>query len=278
MNITQPRLLFTLFCSSGRFAVRFLLLLGLLLSAIPMPAEAQTFVPPNRGMPGRREGGGTRGCWGYNPNDPSRSGLVALVPAENFGYTLDEYPSFFVYVPKSFAEQAAAAEFDLMDADGESVYHASYRVSDRSGVLRIDLPKTANLAPLEVGKDYNWAFTLVCDADDASANLIVDSWIQRMEPSTQLQAELQATAPDQLPELLASRGIWYNTLASLANPEAGASHDNVSQLPNLLARWQTLLNSVGLTVLAEELVPDALLPLTSTAHPTGSEPALTAGH
>lgn len=266
MNITQPKSLFSLvsFRYSGRLAVRLLLLMGLLFSAIPLPADAQTFEPPNRGMPGRREGGGTRGCWG-NPGDRQ---LAALVPSQNFGYTLDEYPSFFVYVPDGFADKAVVAEFLLADAEDEPIYATSYRVAARPGMVRIDLPKTANLPPLEVGKDYNWQLTLLCNADDASNSISVGGWIQRIEPSAELQAELQAATPAQRPDVLARRGIWYDTVISLAALEPlSTAPENDAQFSGWISRWQTLLNSVDLTTVAEDLSPETLLPILSTAQP-----------
>lgn len=266
MNITQPHSLFSLvsFRYSGRLAVRLLLLMGLLVSAMPMPADAQIFEPPNRGMPGRREGGGTRGCWG-NPGDRQ---LAALVPAQNFGYTLDAYPSFFVYVPDGFAGEAVVAEFLLADAEDEPIYATSYRVIPRTGMVRIDLPKTANLPPLEVGKDYNWQLTLLCDADDVSNGLTVGGWIQRIEPSAELQAELQAATPEQRPDVLARRGIWYDTLISLAALEPlPTSQENDAQFSSWISRWQTLLNSVDLATVATDLSPETLSPILSTTRP-----------
>jgi len=246
--------------SSGLLAIRCLLLGGLLLSAIPMPAEAQ-FIPPDRGMPGRREGGGTRGCWGVDPATMNRSSLTALAPAQNFGYTLDAYPSFFVYIPPSFADTAVAATFTLQDAEDNLIYEANYQVSNRSGIIRIDLPHQANLQPLTVGQDYNWSFTLVCNQEDPSANLVVDSWIQRIEPTTQLQTDLDAADAGGDVEVLASQGIWYNTLTQLAAVEDGGDRQTV------LSQWQTLLNSVNLTTLAEELNVDALTFLSPAPSP-----------
>lgn len=258
----SPRMMLTSLRTSGLLAVRLLLLLGILITAIPMPADAQIFAPPSRGMPGRREGGGTRGCWGTDAANAAQISLTALVPAQNFGYTLDPYPSFFVYVPEAFAERAVAAEFYLSDAERNVVYHANYQVFNRSGVIRIDLPPDGNLAPLAVGQDYNWSFALICNPDDPSANLVVESWIQRIEPTAQLQADLQTTDPQAVPDLMARQGIWYNTLTSLT--ELSGAGDRFTQVQ----RWQTLLNSVDLPQVAQELTPDSFTILMPTT-PSG---------
>jgi len=243
-----------------RRVVRVGLAASLLVSALPLAALAIEFVPPNRGMPGRREGGGTRGCWGNLSSTPTNSRLTALVPAETFGYTLEASPSFFVYIPDFFAEKAVAAQFELVDEAGNRLYSATYQASEQSGLIRIDLPEDANFAGLEVGEDYNWAFSLVCDLEDPSGNLVVDSWIQRIEPDEALVATIQATPPDQLPELYAQEGIWHDTLTSLADlAEEGASTDP--------QRWYTLLDAVGLGVVAQELIPEpvSILPIPEDA-------------
>lgn len=241
-----------------------MLLTGLLLSAIPMPAHAQGFNPPDRGMPARREGGGTRGCWGADPNNISRSSLTALAPQQNFSYTIEGYPSFFVYVPESLAKDAVAAEFMLQDTEENVIYTATYQVSgDRHGIFRVDLPRTASLSPLTVGQDYNWSFTLICNPSDPSANLVVDSWIQRIQPTAELQSQLASTPINEIPNFLASQGLWYDTLTQLANlaPRSDRS--------TLLTRWQTLLDEVELDTVVEELTTDDLAPIGPAAVTAG---------
>ena len=222
------------------------LVLGLVISAVPMPVSAQAFIPPNRGMPGRREGGGTRGCWGSTTTNFSTK-LTALVPAQNFGYTLDEYPSFFIYVPEFFAEKAIAAEFILSTADDEVVYQVIYETTVTDGLVKITLPADANVAPLALGQDYQWSFSLICNRDDRSADLVVDSWIQRIEPSADLATQLASASSQERPRILAEAGIWYSSLASLvalAEPEG-----RIGNVPG----WETLLDSVGLLAIAQDL-------------------------
>ncbi|MEO1211249.1 MAG: DUF928 domain-containing protein [Cyanobacteria bacterium J06638_20] len=216
-----------------------------------MTALAIEFIPPNRGMPGRREGGGTRGCWGNLNSVPTDSRLTALVPAENFGYTLDTSPSFFVYVPSFFAEKAVAAQFEIVSEAGDIIYETTYQTSQQAGLIRINLPDDANFAGLEVGTDYNWAFTLVCDLEDPSGNLVVDSWIQRIEPDAALAEALQTASVEQVPDIYAQAGIWHDTLTSLADLP------NANQ-PAVLENWRTLLDGVGLTAVSQELVPDTV--------------------
>lgn len=241
----------------GLSVLRLGLAASLLVSAMPLAAIAlefmppeYEFVPPNRGIPGRREGGGTRGCWGNPSNSLTASRLTALVPSDTFGYTLEATPSFFIYIPSFFAEKAVAAEFELVNAAGDRIYQATYQTSQQSGLIRINLPDDANFAGLTVGEDYNWAFSLVCDLDDPSGNLVVDSWVRRIEPDAALADRLPTAAPTEIPALYAQSGIWYDMLTSLADLSAGGD-----RLANL-DRWQTLLEAVELEAVAQELAPD----------------------
>lgn len=235
------------------------LAVSLLVGVVPWAAFAIDFEPPNRGMPGRREGGGTRGCWGNLNSAPTDSRLTALVPAENFGYTLEASPSFFVYIPSFFAEKAVAAQFELLNEVGDPIYQATYQASQESGLIRINLPEDANFAGLEVGQDYNWAFTLICDMEDPSGNLVVDSWVQRIEPDADLAQMLEIAPAEQVPDIYAQEGIWHDTLTTLANLD--------NDQPENQERWRILLNEVGLTAVAQELVPEVVSTFPSPENP-----------
>jgi hypothetical protein len=224
--------------------------LGILLGAMPLTALAQEYDPPNRGLPGRREGGGTRGCWTAT-TDATDATLTALVPPQNFGYTLEAYPTFFVYVPESYAQAAAAAEFALVDDKGNEVYKATFQTTADTSIVALRLPEGINLPPLEVGKDYYWSFSLVCNLADRSADLVVDSWIQRIAPTPEQTSAIQTTPPTALPSFYAQEGIWYDALSSIA-------HLN-GQLGNSVAasQWLNLLSSVGLGNITIDLAAQA---------------------
>lgn len=249
-----------------RTAAHFLFALSLTVGGFPLTALAQSYVPPNWGLPGRREGGATRGCWQNTTaqstttqpttTQPPIAPITAIVPETNTGYTLSPYPTFFVYVSQPYAEQAVAAEFVLLDEEQQEVYRSTFQTSDTAGVLSLTLPSHANLAPLEVGKTYHWAFALVCNLDDRSGDLVVDSWIQRVEPTGELAATLQTAPPEQLPSIYAQAGIWYEALTSLSQ----LRYQPGVAMPT--SQWQNLLNSVDLghLVADDNLVQSLNLP------------------
>jgi hypothetical protein len=216
--------------------------------SFPVAAIAQQFIPPDRGLPGRREGGGTRGCWRDIEGVSLEHPLTALTPQQNFGYTISAYPTFFVYVPEFYAAQAVAAEFLLLDEVGNDIYQARFQTDATHGLIRITLPQDANLLPLEVGKDYQWSFTLICDAAalenfDFSASILVDSWIQRIEPDPELAAGLASASPEEQVNLLAEAGIWYDALNVIAEQDGDTA----------MTQWTNMLEAVNLGQLADEL-------------------------
>jgi hypothetical protein len=210
-----------------------LLTLGLVWLALALPGLAQ-YKPPDQGLPGRREGGGTRGgCLTQQP------GLTALMPESNLGLTLAERPSFFWYVPQT---AAVAAEFVLLDANNTELYKTQVPLAQQAGVVRFTLPEAA--PSLQVNQSYRWFFSLVCEPLDRSADIFVSGWVKRVETNG-LSDALVATMPGGQTEL-DGNGLWYDALANLA-----ALRQAQPQNTTLVNQWQALLQSVGLPQIAD---------------------------
>lgn len=224
-----------------------LLMLWMVGAVIQMTTEssvAQEFEPSDRGLPGRREGGGTRGgCLAQE------STLTALMPNSNKGSTLAEYPTFFWFVPET---SATMAEFVLLDAANQEVYQTLLPVSQKSGVISLSLPVDESVPALEVGKTYRWYFSLVCDPLDRSADSFTSGWIERVAPSAALTQALATATPEAQPRIYANAGLWYEAVAALAKLRQ-EEPDNIA----LTNEWQTLLRSVGLEQVANQpLLPE----------------------
>ena len=237
---------------------------GTLFTALTPTALAQYNPPADLGLPSRREPGGTRGSCpaalsaaevnGLNisslpislPTDaaPGTSTVTAvnatvdqdlsltpLMPQDNhFGQTVSPYPTFYWYVPEV---TATAAEFVLMDEDNNEVYTVKFQLqhTEQGGLIRLSLPENAGLTPLEVGQNYHWYFSLICDEFDRGTDIFTDGWVRRVaEPETPLM-----TAND-----YAQAGIWFEALEILAE-EKRLETDGV-----LNPEWRSLLESVGL--------------------------------
>jgi hypothetical protein len=213
------------------------LTIAIWLGSFPLLALAQTYVPPDRGLPGRREGGGTRSgtCAQGQPT------LTALMPNTNYGQTVSPYPTWFWYVPQTVA---TTAEFVLLDSSDNEVYRTTFQTSDTPGIISLSLP--TDQPPLTVDQDYHWYFSLVCDPQDRSADLFAEGWTRLVENSA-LSTEIEAAAEIDRPSLYASAGIWQDALASLV-----ALRRQQPTSSAVASRWRIFLGSVGLDNLAAQ--------------------------
>jgi hypothetical protein len=211
-----------------------------LISSLPQPTAAQTYQPPlTIGLPGRREGGGTRGgCADARPS------LTAVMPADSFGYTTEAYPTWYFYVPNISAQ---TAEFTIYDEAETALYQSTLALEGNAGIISLSLPRHADLRPLQVGQSYRWEFALICNPNTPSGVVFVDGWVERIEPSTALQSQLMDATPLEQARLYAEAGIWYNAIDILGQLRRANSDQSRYQ-----SSWQQLLDSVGLRAIASK--------------------------
>ncbi len=222
-------------------ATCFALATGIALIGEPFMALAQQYTPPARGIPGRREGAGTRG-----PRDVCIRGqkpLMALAPADNFSITTSKAPTLFWYVPPTIAK---TAEIRLLDSNDQELYTGSTNLTG-AGVVSYQLPRQA-ASQMVSGKVYRWQFSLICDADDPSRNPFVEGILQRTEPSARLTRALkQAATPRDRATAFAAAGIWQDAISTLATQRCTKPEDANGQIA-----WDSLLKSVQLENFAQE--------------------------
>lgn len=209
----------------------------------PTPANRQApatklslnFKPPKKGAPLVTAGGASRSfcVTGKTP-------LTILTPNSNVGLTTTARPTFFLYVPKTVAKQA---EFVIKDDKDNDVYRTTLELAQAPGVVSLSLPPTA--PELQPNQNYRWFFSMICRPGDRLEDVFVSSWIQRVQPDKRLLGAINAAAPQGRPALYAEAGIWYDTLASLA--QLRRTNDNA----DLSQQWANLLQSVGLNQISE---------------------------
>lgn len=173
-----------------------------------------------------------------------------------FTDTVADRPTFFVYVPAMGVEKG---EFTLWSNDQtELLTEKTVMLPEQAGVIALTLPEEITLEP---GNTYYWTLEVLCNEDDRSRNYYVEGLVQRVTPEAALTAQLEQAPPRDRPALYANAGLWYETLASLAQ----LRYENPADI-SLQADWENLLNSVNLTPVAE--APLAPLP---PAEPTPTE-------
>ncbi len=194
-----------------------------------------------RGRPGGRTGTGSRGdC--PSVNFP----LTALIPADNQGLTVAEYPQFAIFVPYK-SNNIVAGEFVVQDETNNDVYRTKFALPETPGIVTISLGKTT---PLQINKNYQWYFKLYCSQQKISNPLFVKGWIQRIAINPDLERQLKAAVtPQQRFSIYYQNNIWYEAVTELAKQQLIKSQNS-----SLLGNWDNLLKRVGLEYLISQPV------------------------
>ncbi|MFB2937870.1 DUF928 domain-containing protein [Aerosakkonemataceae cyanobacterium BLCC-F154] len=201
-----------------------------------------TFEPPGSDKPDDTAGGASRG--GECPQELMSIGgcVIPLIPSNTEGLTITGRPTFFIYLPENSAKEVF---FSLVDENNKNHYQAKIPLTGKSGIIQFTLPE--NAPPLEVGKNYRWAFIAIGEQGLRPDSPGVQGRIRRIEPNVTLQTQLQNVTPIERAALYGKNGIWYETLASLAEARKLQPND-----PNLVNKWEQLLKSVGLEAIASQ--------------------------
>ncbi|MBE9188144.1 DUF928 domain-containing protein [Microcoleus sp. LEGE 07076] len=212
-------------------------------------ATWNNFQPPEQGVPGRREGGGTRGLVCPTP-------ITALIPQSTMGQTISAKPTFFYYLPAAVDK---TVQFELADEMDKTVYKKSFRmVTSRGGIVSVSLGSDGNSPALEVGKNYQWYFTIKCNPQSHTDDVLVSGWINRTALAPTVKTQLDRS-PDRRAKLsiLAQQGLWYEYLATLAQLRMESPSD-----ASLALKWSEVLTSVELGKIAQApLVASELTPI-----------------
>ncbi|APB34539.1 hypothetical protein GlitD10_2210 [Gloeomargarita lithophora Alchichica-D10] len=204
---------------------------------------------PTVGRPGNREGGSKRGS-GCAQEKTQK--LRVLLPEGNYGQTLQDYATFFWYVPE--LERPTPVEFQLrrVNAQGQpsELAHSETFTSSGGGIGSLTLPAT--VAPLAVGQEYEWSIAVQCGVDGMASE--PDAWmialgrIERVSPENpQLTGALTQANLGDYPAILAEAGIWYDALQMLVALRRQNPTDQ-----ELLLDWGNLLGKIGFGAIANQ--------------------------
>jgi hypothetical protein len=139
-------------------------------------------------------------------------------------------------------------EFVLRDANDKEVYTTTYRLAKSAngvvgapGVMGLTIPAFANLSPLEIGQQYHWELTLICNSQDRSYDMVVGGKIKRVALDPILARRVQLATPQQRVALYAKAGLWHEALSTIVELQRDRPND-----ANLAATWDNLLESEGM--------------------------------
>ncbi|MCC5636159.1 DUF928 domain-containing protein [Nostoc sp. CHAB 5844] len=188
--------------------------------------------------------------------------LTVLTPEKNPVLTTSEHPQLFAYIPETANTSVQGFELVLQDADEQVIYQEQLQFNQKPGVFSINLTGNSQKPLLEVGQEYYWYLTVICDRSDRSLDIVTTGKVQRIIPDKNLINKLKNASPRECAALYAASGIWYDSQAILA--------DLLRQRPNdpaLKADWQSLLESVRLGEIAQEPLEGELQQVTGDRLP-----------
>ena len=201
-----------------------------------------TFDPPAEGMPVSSVGGASRtisNC--FNEANDSAIPFSAVLPSSNQGLTAASHPTILAYLPETSAQSVF---FSWRGENDRDHYQAILPIENKAGIISLDLPQ--NAPPLEVGQNYQWALGIMCNGRLQPDSPMVQGRVKRIELSSAVQNLLDDDLSLKNAALYGENGLWYETAATLAQLKTARPNE-----VNLVLNWQELLNSVGLTAIAE---------------------------
>jgi hypothetical protein len=183
------------------------------------------YVPPRRGQPRARVGGGVRGPGTSLPR------IQALVP-DHVALTARNQPTFLWHLD-SPPPDSASLLFTIIDDEAiDPLISITLENPTEPGLQRIDLSDYS--VELEPGREYQWSVALVTDFAHRSRDIVTFGWIERVESadataalSSSLPQDPGSGAPQGDAAALASAGLWYDAVDVANSAERAALLDQI---------------------------------------------------
>lgn len=188
------------------------------------------YVPPMRGAPATRVGGGSRGMAG----DAAK--LTVLAP-DHTGLTTLEQPVLYWYISKPMLAHLAVTVINEQDV--APLVDKDFGVPTGAGIQQVKLSDLGG--KLKTGVEYRWYVSLILDENARSNDVIASGTILRTPISDDLKSKLAHASKGDIPSVYAENGIWYDALSTLS--------ELIAKEPENLAlrgQYQSLLGAVGL--------------------------------
>ena len=193
------------------------------------------YVPPRRGAPVARVGGGTRGIGDGLP-------YVSVVTPEQTGYTSSPQPVLYWYLSEPVDTRF---EFALINDDEvEPVIEITSEREMQKGLNFLDLSEHG--VSLKPGVIYQWSVALVGQPEKRSSDIVSSGTIEFVELSDAQSKALGKASADEAVMTFAREGYWYDAFTGLSRLIDANPGDS-----GLLGMRTALLHQVGLDEVAE---------------------------
>ncbi|OGP96895.1 MAG: hypothetical protein A2157_02480 [Deltaproteobacteria bacterium RBG_16_47_11] len=199
------------------------------------PVSMPIYVPPRRGAPVGRVGGGTRGI------QYELVTLFVLVP-DHAGLTVQEQPTLYWYLSKPVHHPV-----EVTIIEDQAIYpllETGIPLPTQPGIHPIDLKDYT--VSLSLDKQYRWYVAIIPDPDRRSRDIIAGGMIERIEPSENIRTKLAQADKETIPYIYAEAGIWYDALAAISDLIDATPDD-----AGLRKERSALLEQVGLSEIAD---------------------------
>ncbi|WP_229642599.1 DUF928 domain-containing protein [Waterburya agarophytonicola] len=211
------------------------------LTTFNLPSERRTF---------KDRIGADRG--GISCTQNKQDSMRTLLPDNNFGWTLYDYPQFFWYSPALEAESIESTDVyftlgivERKEDNGvieeklgeDPLYEAQLTQLQkrRSEIVSFTLPPDAD--PLEEGQEYEWEVLVECPAGN---HISIQGRIKRLSTENpELSSKLENATIEEYPSILAEAGVWYDALQIMTGLMRDNPEDDIFQQD-----WQNVLKLI----------------------------------
>ncbi|MGD8311997.1 MAG: DUF928 domain-containing protein [Gammaproteobacteria bacterium] len=205
--------------------------------AAEKPGKTDTmpvYVPPRRGAPLARVGGGTRGAGDNRP-------FVTVITPEHTGLTSTSRPLLFWYLSD---DMQTRFEFALIDENGiDPIIEITSDEKMQAGLNSLDLSRHG--VTLEPGTSYQWSVALVGEPERRSSDIVSSGMIEYVALNPDQQAELSRGGNEEALQFYAREGYWYDVFSTLSEL-IESDPDNAE----LRRQRRALLEQIGLDEVA----------------------------
>ena len=193
------------------------------------------YIPPKRGAPGGRVGGGTRGI----QRDVF---MLSVLAPDHSGLTISEQPSLYWFIS---GPTSLPVELTVMDPEGvQPILETRLPAPVQAGIHRVRLAD--HNIRLKPGAAYRWFVTVVPDSDRRSKDILAGGAIERVDVPGDLKTKLATANKSQLFSLYAEAGLWYDAIAAISEMIEAAPQDQA-----LRKQRTALLSQVGLSAIKD---------------------------
>jgi hypothetical protein len=197
-----------------------------------------SYVPPLRGAPAGRVGGGTRGI------TENQTCTIQVMAPDHAGYTTQDQPCLYWYVSGglNFPIEMTVTRKDAVQPLVEKQLPGPVEDGLHTFCLA---DHDVRLSP---DVSYKWFVTLIPDTENRSKDILAGGIIEKIKVSKSLDEKLEAADGSTKVRAYAEEGLWYDSFDS-----AMKTLDKTPDDQTALMQRNSLLEQVGLKEISEQM-------------------------